>query len=143
MLWGDKHSGAGQEVLTRRGIPGGCHPGLTLLSGSLGLFCSRCQRPGMVPHSSLLLLMRLQIQPLGYFRNQVQFSSEKPLSSEREQEEISSSPKWWEQLFAKHSENQPWGDMTLQEINECEANAFKSTHLSSSTEKTGTLRKNQ
>lgn len=50
----------------------------------------------------------------------------KAFSLEREQEEVSSAPSSVSNR-AKGSENRPWGDMTLQEINQYEANYFKGT----------------
>lgn len=54
----------------------------------------------------------------------------KEFSLEREQEEVSRAPGSMSNC-AKRRENRPWGDMTLQEINQYEANYFKDTHFSS------------
>lgn len=63
-----------------------------------------------------------------FFRNQVQFSRENPHSPEREREsrrKSSVAPSSGRNCLQKAVRIKPWGDVTLQEINECEANAFK------------------
>lgn len=101
----------------------------------------------MAQHSPLLLLMQLQLQPL--VSSEIRCSSQgKTHTAQREREresrkKSSVSPSSGSNCLRKAVRIKPWGDMTLQEINECEANAFKRTHLSSASEKTSTHRKNQ
>lgn len=89
--------------------------------------------------------MQLQLQPLvsSEIRYSPQGKTHTPQRERESRKKSSVAPSSGSNCLQKAVRIKPWGDMTLQETDECEANAFKRTHLSSAAEKTATHRKNQ